>query len=220
MTQLQFRVDGARPMEFAVSPHLLFSLHIAELAEGDEVPLPIHSIALRCQIRIEAARRVYSSGEQGRLFDLFGSPLDWGRTLRGLLWTHTSIVVPRFTRETTVEMPVACTFDFNVAGTKYFDALETGEVPLCFLFSGTVFHDRPDGGVQVAQIPWDREAVFRLPVETWKRMMDLYYPNSGWLCLRKEIIEQLEQQKRARGIADTNQLLEHLLAHYETPVGP
>ena len=42
-------------------------------------------------------------------------------------------------------MPVTCTYDFDVVGTKYFAALEDGEIPLEFLFSGTVFYRRKAG---------------------------------------------------------------------------
>jgi hypothetical protein len=34
-------------------------------------------------------------------------------------------------------MPVTCTYDLEVVAAKYFYALEDGEVPLEFLFSGT-----------------------------------------------------------------------------------
>ena len=63
-----------------------------------------------------------------------------------------------------VELPVPCTFDFNVAATKYFAGLEDGEVPLPMLYSGTVFYEAADGALQVSQISWAKEAKYRLPV--------------------------------------------------------
>jgi len=49
------------------------------------------------------------------------------------------------------------------AATKYFYALQDGEVPLCFLFSGTIFYAggrrRP---LQIAQISWEKELDYRL----------------------------------------------------------
>ena len=83
-----------------------------------------------------------------------------------MLWTHASAVVPPFTGGTVVDLPVPCTYDFNLAATKYFDALEEGDIPLCFLFSGTIFYEAADGGLQVTQIPWEKEAYFRLPAAT------------------------------------------------------
>ena len=101
-----------------------------------------------------------------------------------MLWTHASVTVPPFRESTVVDLPVACTFDFNVAAAKYFAGLDDGEVPLNLMFSGTIFYETADGGLQIEQIPWDSEAKYRLPVRVWKEMMDIYYPNIAWLCLQ------------------------------------
>ena len=74
--------------------------------------------------------------------DLFGEPERWGQTLKTFLWTHVSTIVPAFSGTTEVSLPVPCTFDFNVAATKYFAGLEEGEIPVCVQFSGTVFYAR------------------------------------------------------------------------------
>lgn len=200
-------------MPFAASPLLNLKLRVTN-ADAAE---PIQTIALRCQIQLEVTRRRYSSEEQERLHDLFGEPERWGQTLRTMLWTHASIIVPPFVGSTVVEIPLPCTFDFNIAATKYFAGLEDGEIPLCLLFSGTVFYEADDGALQVAQIPWDREAKYRLPVEVWQQMMDIYYPNSAWLSLRRDIFDRLHQYKRQRGIPTWEQALESLLpATHET----
>jgi hypothetical protein len=128
-----------------------------------------------------------------------------------MLWTHTSAVVTPFTGSTVVDLPVPCTFDFNVAATKYFHALEDGQVPLLLLFSGTVFHAAGDGALQVAQIPWEKEAGFRLPVSVWKEMMDHYYPGSVWLCLHRDAFARLRDYKVRRGLPTWEQALESLL---------
>ncbi len=60
----------------------------------------IHTIALRCQIQIEVTRRRYSPDEQERLLDLFGQPDRWSQTLRNLLWTHATVLVPGFSGPT------------------------------------------------------------------------------------------------------------------------
>ena len=106
----------------------------------------------------------YQPEEQPPLRDLFGEPARWAQTLRSMLWTHTTVSVPSFTGDVVVDLPVPCTFDFNVAATKYFHALETGEVPLRLLFSGTVFHEAANGDLQAVQIPWEKETLYRLPV--------------------------------------------------------
>jgi hypothetical protein len=207
MPDLDFQVDGAEPLPFAAAPLLVFKLRVTE-ATGET---PIHAVALRCQVRIEPARRRYGGRDHERLRDLFGEPQRWSQTLRSMLWTHTSVVVPPFTGSAVVDLPVPCTYDFNVAAAKYFYALEDGEVPLCLLFSGTVFHAAEDGALQVAQIPWEKEAHFRLPVPAWKGMMEHYYPNSAWLCLRKDVFDRLYRYKVGRGLPTWEQALEGLL---------
>ena len=114
-----------------------------------------------------------------------------------------------------VDMQVPCTADFNVAATKYFDALESGEIPLQFLFSGTSFYSRDDGQLQVAPISWEQEARFRLSATTWREMIDSYYPNSVFINLRRDVFDQLNQYKMQHGIPTWEQALERMLAAEE-----
>jgi len=208
---LNFQVEGAEAIAFAASPLLAFKLRITN-ANAEE---PIHSVALRCQIQIEVTRRRYSQQDQERLLDLFGEPERWGQTLRNMLWTHANAVVPPFTGSTIVDLQVPCTFDFNVAAAKYFYGLEDGEVPLNLMFSGTVFYANDEGNLQVSQISWDKESRYRLPVSAWQQMMDIYYPNSAWLCLRRDVFDRLYQYKVKRGIPTWEQALEGLLKNEE-----
>jgi hypothetical protein len=111
----------------------------------------------------------------------------------------------------TVDLPVPCSFDFNVAATKYFHALDDGEAPLTLLFSGTIFHENDEGHLQVAQIPWEKETAFRLPIRIWKQMMDHYYPNTTWVCLHREVFDRLDDYKRCQGLPTWEAALERLL---------
>ncbi len=206
MPDLDFQVEKAEAQRFALAPTLLFKLRITNNSANETV----HSVALRCQIQLEVTRRHYAAEEQEKLRDLFGEPERWGQTLKNMLWTHASVVAPAFEDTTVVDLPVPCTFDFNVAATKYFHGLSDGDVPLSFLFSGTIFYADASGALQVAPIPWDKEARFRLPVRAWNEMMDIYYPNSAWLCLRRDIFERLYQYKVAHGIPTWEQALERL----------
>src|SRR5688500_8396096 len=92
-------------------------------------------------------------------------------------------MIPDITVSAEIEVPVPYTYDFEVATSKYFHALEDGEIPLILLCSGTVFV-KTDGGFQVEQVPWHKEAAFRLPVATWREMMDAHFPNSAWIRIR------------------------------------
>jgi len=145
---LDFQVEGAEAVAHAAAPLLAFKLRIASANENEL----IQSVALRCQIQIEATRRSYNEEEQKQLLDLYGEPERWAQTLRTTLWTHASVIVTPFTGSTVVELPVPCTFDFNVAATKYFAGLEDGEVPLCLLFSGTIFYETAEGALQVSHL--------------------------------------------------------------------
>ncbi len=212
MPDLNFQVEDARVVPFAAVPTLAFKLRIAN-AMADEA---IHTIVLRCQIQIEVARRRYAGEEQERLLDLFGAPDRWSQTLRSLLWTHAQVTIPGFAgADTVVDLPVPCTFDFNVAATKYFEGLTSGEIPLQFLFSGTVFYSLPDSPLQVAPISWEQEARFKLPVKLWREMMDAYYPNTVWINLRRDIFERLYQYKMQHGIPTWEAALEQVLSSEE-----
>src|ERR1700683_1894356 len=108
-----------------------------------------------------------------------------------MLWTHVQATVPSFSASTSIEMQIPCTFDFNIAATKYFYGLEAGEVPLCLMFSGTIYQIDEGGAMLVSPVPWDREARYRLPVQTWRDMMNEYYPNTAWMCLQREMFDRL-----------------------------
>ena len=207
MPDLNFAVVGAEAVSFAASPTLSFKLRITNRDPAQR----IQSVALRCQIQIEPTKRRYAAREQERLLELFGEPERWGRTVRSMLWVHTNATVAPFQGETLVDLPVPCTFDFNVAATKYFGGLEDGEVPLNLLFSGTVFFEDEAKGLRVEQISWDKEAYFRLPVRVWREMMDHYYPNTVWLCLRRDVFEQLSRYKMAQAIPTWDQALQSII---------
>jgi hypothetical protein len=211
MPDLRFQIEKAEPQRFTAAPTLLFKLRISNSVAGET----IHSVALRCQIQLEVTRRQYSAEDQAQLRDLFGEAERWSQTLKTMLWTHASAVAPAFEDTAVVDLPVPCTFDFNVAATKYFHGLADGDVPLCFLFSGTVFYADGNRALQVAPIPWDKEARFRLPVKSWREMMDIYYPNSAWLCLRRDVFERLYQYKVEHGIPTWEQALESMLPALE-----
>jgi hypothetical protein len=211
MPELDFHIDAVEAVPYAASPTLAFKMRVSQVREPDEPLASIHSVILRCQLRLEPARRRYTPPEQQALNELFGEPHRWGQTVRSMLWTNAAISVPPFSDQIFLDLPVICTWDFNVAATKYFDALDDGEVPLSFLFSGTIFYAAADESLQVAQISWEKEANFRLPVQAWRRMMEYYYPNIAWLGLRRDVFDRLQQFKSRSALATTEQVIELLL---------
>lgn len=209
MPDLTFQIDSASVVPFAAVPMIAFQLHIKNSAPDEA----IHTIALRCQIQIETTRRRYAPGEQEQMLDIFGQPDRWSQTLRSLLWTHVNWVVPTFTgASTSVDMQVPCTFDFNVAATKYFAGLAEGDIPLLFLFSGTVFYAPLESPLQVAPISWEQEARYKFPVNIWRKMMNDYYPNSVWISLHKDTFDRLYRYKMLHGLLDWEQALDRMLA--------
>ncbi|MYX18230.1 hypothetical protein GTY67_33305 [Streptomyces sp. SID8374] len=208
MTDLDFRCTGVRPEPFGASPTLLFDLRIEELDHQ-----PVHAVALRCQIRIEPAQRTYDPDEVDMLGDLFGEPSRWSSTLKPLQFAHASITVPAFTGTTHVDLPVPCTYDTEVASASYFRALARGEIPLLLLFSGTVFTGR--NGFRAEPIPWHKEASCLMPVDVWRELIESYFPNTGWLRLRKDSLEALRRYRSARALPSWEQVFDELLATAE-----
>ena len=206
MPDLRFAVDGAGAAPYAAVPTLAFTVRITNATDE-----PVEAVSLQCQIRIEASRRTYSAEEKRGLADLFGSPERFGETVRSFLWTHASTQVRGFTGSTSVDLPVACTFDFEVTSTKYLHALETGEVPLLLLFSGTVFFRNDEGALQVAQISWDSEVSYRMPIGAWRDVMNVYYPNAAWLYLHRDAFDRLYRFKMENGIPTWERVIERLL---------
>ncbi len=189
MADLVFDCTGVQPDRFAVMPSMTLGLRISETT-GSRVD----AIALRCQIRIEPARRRYSAAEAERLNDLFGDTERWAETLRPLQFTMVSTMVPGFTGSIGVDLPVPFTYDLEIGYARYFASLEAGEVPLLLLFSGTVF-TVTDGRLQVQQVPWSKEAVCRVPVSVWREAVDAHFPNCAWIKLSQQTLEELQRFK-------------------------
>jgi hypothetical protein len=205
MTSLAFAVVGARAEPYAAVPTIMLRLRVTETAGGD-----VHALALRCQIRIEPQRRRYLPDEEERLYELFGEAPRWGDTLRPFLWTHISATLPGFSASGEFDLPLECSYDFEVAGAKYLHSLAGGEVPLRLLFSGTVF-TRGTSGFSAEPVAWDQEAAYRLPVSVWRAVMDMYFPNSGWLRVSRDTLDVLQRFKAARALPTWDQAFEQLL---------
>lgn len=205
---LAFEVVDARAEPYAAVPTIMLRLRITAGAE------PVHALSLSGQIRIEPQLRTYAPEEEERLYELFGQTPQWGDSLRPFLWTHVATMVTGFTRSTEVDLAIPCTYDMEVAGVRYLHSLAEGDIPLVLLFSGTAFGPsaQADGGRFSARpVSWSEEANYRLPVTVWRDMMDLYFPNSGWLRLGRDTLDDLARFKGARGLPTWDQAIERLL---------
>lgn len=204
--ELTFAVEDTGALEHAAVPTLRFGLRI-ECAGGAQ----IRSLALNVQLRIAATRRRYDRRAEERLLELFGLPEQWKRSLRSLHWCNVPLQVGPFEGGTVVDLAVPCTYDLEVTATRYFQALEDGEVPLEFLFGGTVFYAAQDGGLQVAPIAWDREAEYRLPVAVWRGAMDRHFPGSAWLRLGRGSFERLHAYRAREALLTWEDAVDSLL---------
>jgi len=213
MPELVFDCTGARADRYAVTPSMFVTLRVSETT-GER----IEAIALRCQFRIEPARRRYSAEEAVRLNDLFGDTQRWADTLKPLQFTNVSIMVPGFTGSTEIDLPVPLTYDMEIGATRYFAALDDGEIPLLLLFSGTVF-GTAGGRIRVTQVPWSSEATYRLPAGVWREAIDAHFPNSAWIRLSTQTFDDLLRFKSARGLATWEATILQLLSEAASRAG-
>jgi len=190
-----------------VVPLLSFRLRITEHAG-----VPVDAVTLESQIQIEAARRRYRDArEQEALLDIFGEPHRYSKTVRTMVLAIATTQVQRFSGSTEAEVRVPSSFDLGLAWVKYFHALEDGEVPLAFQFSGTVFYQGEDGNLQISKIPWDREATFRMPLRVWKQMVDEHYPDDNWFTLRRDVFDRLYRFKARNSMSSWEEAITCLL---------
>ena len=205
MSQLNFEVIGSRPEPYHASPTLSLQLRITETTGAR-----LHAIALRCQVQIEPRRRRYSHDEEERLLELFGEPRRWSETLQTIVWAQVPLMVQGFTGRTEVDLPLICTYDFEVGSAKYLQALDHGEIPIRVLFSGTIF-TKAAAGFAVEQVPWEKEAAFALPVPVLRAVMDRYFPDTAWIRLRRESFDALHRFRGLRALPTWEETIETLL---------
>jgi hypothetical protein len=203
---LAFSVVDAARVDHAAAPTLAFSVRVE--ADGGRA---IRSVLLDVQVQIAARRRRYDPAAEERLIELFGPVKDWGSTLRSLLWTRATLVVPPFTGSTVVELPIACSYDIEVLATKYFDALAGGDVPLEFLFSGSVFYSGDGGQLQAVRIAWEGDAEYRLPVAVWRETMERHFRGTAWVRLGKSSFDRLAAYKARRALPTWDAAVDELL---------
>ncbi len=204
--ELAFSVLEATAAKYTAVPTLVFVLRIERAGGGG-----VRSVLLDAQVQIAARRRPYGEADQAWLVELFGTPDRWGTTLRTLLWTRTTLVVPPFTDSTEVELSIPCSYDLQVSASSYFSALEDGDVPLEFLFSGSVFYSGPGGMLQTVRLSWEKEAEYRLPVALWREAMDRHFPGAAWLRLDRGAFDRLRKYKAEHGLMSWDAAIDRLV---------
>jgi uncharacterized protein DUF6084 len=191
----EFAITSAAHLPYAAAPTMVFSATATDEGEYD-----IQSMALSVQVMIDPSRRGYDPETRERLAELFGPPASWTPSTQSLSWARITAVVPGFVGETTFALELPCTYDLEVAATKFFYALAGGEVPLSFHFSGTVFYRAGNLRLQVAPVPWSATARFQMPVASWRAMIAEHYPGGGWIRLKDETLDALNTRRAQRGL--------------------
>lgn len=204
--ELDFRIEDAYAQEYAAVPTIVFRLAVESLGGH-----AVRSALLDTQIQIAARARPYDAEDADGLADIFGTPERWSTTLRTLLWTRTTRVVPAFEGATVVDLPVTCSYDLDVIASRYFGGLGNGGVPLEFLFSGSVFYSGAGGMLQTSRISWEKEATYSLPVAVWRETMDRHFPGTAWLRVSNQTYDRLSEERARRGEADFEGTLGALL---------
>ena len=126
-------------------------------------------------------------------------PADWGTTLRTLLWTRTTLVVPPFTRRHARRPAVPCTYDLEVVGVALLR--------------------RARGRRGAARVPVQRQRLLRgrgraaadgadrrgsarprtgCRCAVWRETMERYFRGTAWVRLRKDALRPARRVQGAR----------------------
>jgi len=206
----EFSVLGVEHEKFSAAPTMIFRMGVSDTEARD-----VYTISLSTQILIDPARRTYDPETRALLLDLFGEPERWSATTTTFQWTRVDMLLPSFTGAATFDLRVPCTYDLEVAATKYFYSLPGDHVPLRLVFSGTIFYKGDDGRLQLVQIPWDLSAPFRMPVKAWREMIDHHYAQSSWIRLHTDTLDRLRSRTVARGLTSFDATVADLLDEVE-----
>jgi hypothetical protein len=203
VTNLRFSVEEATAKRYAAMPTIVFRLRIATSE-------PLEALVLRAQLRIEPQWREYTGVEQELLNDLFGTPERWNTTLRSFSWADVSVMVPGFTESIVADVPVTCTYDFDVTATRFLHALGGGDIPLRFLFSGGIFRTGA-AGFSTERISWSSECAYRMPAAVWRDALQACYGDDALVRVKRETLERLHRHRALSGATSWDEVLERLL---------
>lgn len=197
MTKLLFEMIGAFAEAHPATPALRLRLRLR--ADG----AAIDAVALRVRVQMEPWRRRYADRERALLGDLSATA--------ALQWSETGIALAGFEGETAFEVPVACTYDLQVAAGKYLTALEDGAIPIRLFFNGTIFRGAPSG-FNVEMLPWDLECAGEIPVAVWQRAMDACFCGEAWIRIDRGVFDALRRYRSAHHHASWDETMNALLA--------
>ena len=160
---------------------------------------PIYTIALRCQINVDPARRRYDADPASDCPSCSESPSGGARRPRASCGRAStcSSRASKARPTSTSRCPAATTSRSRPPDISR--GLSDGAVPLSFHLSGSVFYKTSSGELRITQVPWDIDVRYELPLAVWTDMMEHHYPEEWLGALRRENPEwPFEVQGRAR----------------------
>ena len=205
MTAISFHVGDARVERFAAAPSIRLRVRVSNEAER------VDAMALRVQVQIEPAARVYNPNEELQLTEVFGDRERWAYAVRPLQWTESAIVVGAFAREASFEIALPCTYDLNVISGKYISALEAGGIPLRLMFTGTIFRSAA-AGFNAEMLPWSLESTTRLPVALWQEAMESAFGDDAWIRVGRSTFNALRRYRAEQKLYRWEDTFERLLS--------
>jgi Family of unknown function (DUF6084) len=189
---LRLEVRDVSAVRHTAAPTLRFELELTD-PRGREIQVGVLSV----QIHIDPAKRSYDDGTRAKLVELFGAPERWAATTQSFQWARVDAMVPGFTGSARVDLEVPCTYDLEVAASKYLYSLPDGIAPLSFFATGMLLSRGGAGQLEVMQVPWSCTARYDLPVDAWKDAIAAAYPGGGWVRLQTETLDALAARKAA-----------------------
>jgi hypothetical protein len=169
----------------------------------------LKALVLRARVQIEPWKRTYDSAAQELLREL--------SVTQPLQWAEAALAIASFAEETTFELPIPCTYDMQVAATKYLTALDGGAIPVRIFFNGTAFRGAQDG-FSAEMLSWDSECDALVPVEVWQGAMDACFGDQAWLRVDRGVFDALSRYRVRHALNDWEKTFEHLLAAQEENV--
>ena len=195
MPDLAITVESAEVVPFAAAPTLASDC-AWRMPTREEI---IHTVVLRCQIQIEVTRRRYSGFDQERLARSVRRAGALGPDAAQSAVDQHQPVVPQFTaKPRSIRRYPALSISASPPP-SISTAWRMATFPVCLMFSGTVFYADPGDRCRWRPFLGQGNEI-PAAAKVWKDMMDAYYPNSAWLCLRRDVFEELQRFKVERGI--------------------
>jgi len=207
VTKLTFEMVDATADRFSAAP--IVRLRVRVRLEGEA----IDALALHVRVQIEPAGRAYDTDEELLQQELFGKRERWVQSVRPLQWTECAVMLNAFTGETTFDVPIACTYDLQVASSKYASALKDGNIPVRLLFTGTIFRGA-QSGFAVEMLSWNSERQGRVPVATWQEAMERVFPGQAWIRVDRPTFAALRRYRTEHALYNWEDAFAHLLGEH------